>query len=196
VCGGASRRMGSDKARLELRGRTLLEHAVGALDGVCGEVWLATGAQGRYAELGRRIVLDRSAGLGPLAGLEAGLAAAPEGWVAILACDMPDVDALVIARLFEAAERGEHDAWLLESSAGVEPLCGVYHTRLAVCARIALDAGDRRMIDLFAHPLPDGRRPSFGLADERTFGRAGASANLNTMQDLDRAVREKRGAVA
>ncbi len=178
--------MGSDKARLEVRGRTLIEHAVAALDGACDEVWLATGSEPRYADLGLRIVLDRSAGLGPLAGLEAGLGAAPEGWVAVLACDMPDVDALIVARLLAAAEGGEHDAWLLASSAGVEPLCGVYHTRLAVCARAALDAGDRKMTDLFAHPLADGRRPCFALADERAFGRDGVSANVNTAQDLDR----------
>jgi molybdopterin-guanine dinucleotide biosynthesis protein A len=184
--------MGADKARLELHGRTLLDHAVAALDRACGEVWLATGDTPRYAELGRRIVLDRSAGLGPLAGLEAALANAPEGWVAILACDMPAVDALLVARLFEAAESGADDAVMLGSSAGVEPLCAVYHTRLAVCARAALDAGDRRMIDLFAHPLADGRRPRYALLDERALGRDGASANLNTAVDLERA-RQARG---
>lgn len=186
--------MGSDKARLELRGRTLIEHAVAALRAECDEVLLATGSQARYGELGLRVVLDRADGLGPLAGLEAGLAAARDGWVAILACDMPAVDGAVVARLFGAAERGEGepDAWLLASSAGVEPLCGVYHTRLAGCARAALDAGDRKMTDLFAHPLPDGRRPRFALIDERAWGRDGASANVNTPQDLDRVVRSAR----
>ena len=94
LCGGASRRMGTDKARLELGERTLIEHALECLRPIVERTLLACGSQPRHAELGHMLVLDRAPALGPLAGLEAGLSAARESAganavVCMLACDMP-----------------------------------------------------------------------------------------------------------
>ena len=72
-CGGRSVRMGSDKALLELEGRSLLEHAVDTLRELTPHVFLATGPAERYAELGLERVLDKTGGAGPLAGLAAAL---------------------------------------------------------------------------------------------------------------------------
>ena len=71
--------MGVDKAGLEVRGRTLLAGAVEVLTALTPRVVLASGGTSRYAELGHEEVLDRVADAGPLAGLEAGLAAARAG---------------------------------------------------------------------------------------------------------------------
>ena len=69
LCGGQSRRMGRDKARLVLEGETLVSRAIRALDAVSDEVVLATGERPRYPESGRRCVLDSVPDGGPLAGL-------------------------------------------------------------------------------------------------------------------------------
>lgn len=176
--------MGSDKARLEFGGATLLERALAALRPVCDEVLLAAGATPRYAELGVRIVLDRGPDLGPLAGLEAALEAAGFERVVVLAVDMPCVPSGLLASMLERAEREDCDALLLASEEGVEPLCGVYHTRVAAAARAALDDGERRMTALFSHPLSDGRLPRLDRFDASAAGHAPAARNLNTALDL------------
>jgi molybdopterin-guanine dinucleotide biosynthesis protein A len=188
--------MGSDKALLDLGAGTLLGRAVQELGAVCDRVLLACGSEPRYAGLGLPLVLDRAPGLGPLAGLEAGLRAAAErgdGWLVCLPCDMPRADAALLKRLLERAERDDLDACLLSSSRGVEPLCAVYHTRLAQSARAALDQGDRKMTSLLGRPLQDGRAPRVACADAAELGRADACANLNTPADLQ-AARAAEGA--
>src|SRR5450432_4111174 len=52
VAGGRSLRMGRDKALLEWRGGTLLDHAIGRLRAVCGEVRVLSGSARRYADRG------------------------------------------------------------------------------------------------------------------------------------------------
>ncbi len=147
-CGGASRRMGRDKARLVLDGLTLLERAAGVLASVTPRVLLATGAAPRYAELGLDYVLDGEAGAGPLAGLAAVLERIQrEGltYACVLACDMPLVPPDLFPALLTRARAENADASLVRTRAGLEPLCGVYHARCLSAVRAALARGERRM---------------------------------------------------
>jgi molybdopterin-guanine dinucleotide biosynthesis protein A len=185
--------MGRDKALIVHGGRTLLERAVSELAAVSQPVMLACGSQPRYAELGLPLALDREGGLGPLAGLEAGLSAAGEGWVLCLACDMPGAGGALLRALVARARAARCDAALLSSARGVEPLCGVYHTRLLGPVRAALAAGERKMTSLFAHPLPDGRLPRLLAVDAGEFGAEGALWNLNAPADLGRTVGDAVG---
>ena len=121
--------MGSDKALLALEGRTLLERAVATLSAVADRVVLASGPTPRYADHGLEIALDRWHDAGPLAGLEAALSITPQGFAVVCACDMPRVDARLLGALLSRARDDRADVCLLRTSGGVEPLCGVYHTR-------------------------------------------------------------------
>ena len=179
--------MGFDKAALELGGRTLLERALASLRPLCDEVLLATGSTPRYLELGLPLVLDRASDLGPLAGLEAALEAARFERVLVIAVDMPAVESALLRQIAERAERDDCDVLLLASAAGVEPLCGAYHTRVAPAVRAALDADERRMTAVFRHPLSDGRPPRLEVLDAEPLGHARALANVNTSADLVRA---------
>ncbi len=180
--------MGRDKALLELGdGTTFLEQAIATLWPVVDEVLLATGATRRYLEFGLPLVLDRERDQGPLAGLEAALLAARHERVVVLAVDMPAIASGVLATLAEHAEREDLDAVVLASASGPEPLCGVYHRRLACCIRSALDDGERRMTALFAYPLADGRRPRLTTIDAADCADGDATLNVNTTEDLARA---------
>jgi len=188
VCGGASRRMGRDKALLELAdGETFLARAIATLRPLVDEVLLATGATPRYTEFGLPIVLDRERDQGPLAGLDAALHAARHERVVVLAVDMPAVGSELLATLAERAERDDLDALVLASANGPEPLCGVYHTRLSVCIRAALAAGERRMTALYSYPLADGSAPRLSTIDASECADSGAILNVNTVEDLARA---------
>lgn len=191
LCGGASRRMGSDKALLELGGRRLIDYALSALDATCDEVRLATGSAPRYAELGRSVVLDAAGAqgegpTGPLAGLVAGLAAAKVDGFDVLvasACDTPRVGADVFKALLETLARTGADLALLASHKGgevlPEPLIGAY--RVATChgpAEDALAAGRRRLTAFHS-----GLRVE--LVDEHDVRATDPARNLNTPLDLE-----------
>ena len=180
--------MGRDKSALVLRERTLLEHAIGALAGVCDEVVLACGDERRHGEAGLRLVLDGFPGAGPLAGIEAGLAAAPTEWVAVLACDMPRADARVFEALLARARELGADACLLAGADGVEPLCAVYRRRCLAPLREALAAGERKATSFHARPAQDGGRLSIAVLPEAELpaglARRGVTLNLNTPSEL------------
>lgn len=189
LCGGQSRRMGRDKALIELGGRTLLEGAAESLDAVCAQVLLAPGGASRYASLGRREVLDAAPGVGPLAGLVAALEAARTEWLIALGCDMPAVDPRVLEELAEFAQKGGWDVTMLGSDAGVEPLCAAYRSSCAPAARAALARGRTKLTSFH-----DGgqlrvcvRRPEHFPAELRELA-AAAARNLNTPEDLAQAL--------
>lgn len=185
-CGGASRRMGTDKARLRepASDRTLLERAASVLANVCDSVVLACGPTRRYDAFGYEVVLDTVEDGGPLAGLAAaldGLADARASWLCVLACDMPNVDASVFRALLGRAERDALDVCMLEGPKGVEPLCAVYHARCAPAVRRALESGGRRMISFHGPGLAVGSLRVAELPDGEKL-----TANMNTRADYER----------
>lgn len=99
LAGGASRRMGRDKAWVQLAGEPLAVRVLRVLDEVCDEVAVASGDGRRLAALGRPQVRDADEGAGPLAGLVAGLEAARHELVVVLAVDLPNAHAGVLRRL-------------------------------------------------------------------------------------------------
>jgi molybdopterin-guanine dinucleotide biosynthesis protein A len=194
-CGGLSRRMGTDKAELlapvsartsETK-RTLLENAIEVLDQVAPRVFLASGETARYAELGRECVLDVQTDVGPLAGLAAALEACESTWLCVLACDMPRVESELISRLLEHAREHELDVCLLESSVGLEPLCGVYNRRCAVAVRESIANGERRMTAFHAGDLKVGT-----LHESEFRGQNDLAQNLNTQADYARVMNKEK----
>ncbi len=178
--------MGRDKALLEIDGRSLVETAVRVLDHVASEVWLACGSEARYPSLGRRLVLDRKPGAGPLAGLAAALDELPDGWLCVLACDMPRVTPELFVRLLERAERDGLDACLALTERGWEPLCAVYHARCASTVRAALARGERRLVGFWTDG-GDLRVGALQVAAGATAERDGdPCVNLNTPAEYER----------
>jgi molybdopterin-guanine dinucleotide biosynthesis protein A len=89
LAGGASRRMGRDKAWIELDGRALVERVVQRLGDVCRETILVSGDQDPYHKLGVRVIGDTLPGKGSLGGIYSGLRAARFERAVVVACDMP-----------------------------------------------------------------------------------------------------------
>lgn len=146
LCGGASRRMGSDKALLSFAGGRVIDGPLRALGELAPRVLLATGAEPRYTDLGLECVLDAVADAGPLAGLCAGLEASRTEWLAVLSCDLPLARADVLGALLERARTARWDAALLELPRGTQPLYAVYRISCLGPVRAALRRGERRMV--------------------------------------------------
>jgi len=149
LAGGASRRMGRDKATLDLGGRTLLEHAAGALSKVCDELIIAAAdrAPQRLQNLSPVWVPDSPGAVGPLAGLAAGLAVASHPVAVVVACDMPFLNGGLLRHL--ASSVVDCDAAV--PVAGIpQPLHAAYSRDCLPTLQSVLRLGGRSMRDLLS----------------------------------------------
>jgi len=173
LVGGASSRMGRDKARLPFEGRTLVEHVAAIVAQAAGSATLI-GAPERYADLGFARLADTHPGWGPLGGIYTALGASQAAWNLIVACDMPGLEATFLKSLIAAAEASEADCLIpLSPSGRIEPLCGVYHSRCAAAIGKALESGVRKITAALGELR----------VDIRNFGEARWFSNINTPEE-------------
>jgi len=143
LTGGRSSRMGRDKATLPVSGVPMAVRVAEALRRAGAEPVLAVGGdQAALEGLGLTWVADHHPGEGPLGGILSAFAAIRDhDLVAILATDLPDVDASVLRAL--VADLGPHDV-AVAGGEQAEPLCGVW--RVARCEAVltsAFEQGER-----------------------------------------------------
>jgi molybdopterin-guanine dinucleotide biosynthesis protein A len=125
LAGGQSRRMGFDKAGLELDGQSLLARAVARLREMgVREIFISGRADRDDAAMGCPVLLDRQPGLGPVAGIERALQAATLPLVLVLAVDLPYITAAFLHKLAGCCDSltGVVPEWNGE----LEPLVAVY----------------------------------------------------------------------
>lgn len=184
LAGGLSSRMGREKALLELDGETLLERNLRSLAEVCREVAIAGGS----ADLARfgRLIPDERIGEGPLSGIVAALEASAIAWNLFCPVDVPFVPPQAWVRLLESALARAADVVVARVCGQVQPLCGVYHRRVAPALRAQLDAGQRKVTAAIE---------SAGTVFWVDFDQPGAENwfhNLNTPEDYQRLAHPKR----
>lgn len=157
LAGGMARRMGGgDKCLRLLGGQTLLARAAGRLHGQVSRLLLnANGDPGRFAAYGLPVVADPVPGFaGPLAGVLAGLDWAAEqvpeaAWVASVPTDAPLFPLDLVARLREAASRGEADLACAASGGRRHPVFGLWRVTLRTALREALAGRGLRRVEAF-----------------------------------------------
>jgi molybdopterin-guanine dinucleotide biosynthesis protein A len=151
LAGGASRRMGRNKAFLELDGRALIEVVIERMASVCAEVLVVAGDAQPYANLGVPVVEDRFRGVGALGGLHAGLEAATYDLALVVGCDMPFLSPDLL-RAFAGWVEGFDVAVLRHGDAEyIEPLHGAYRRTCLPAVEAAIRAKRRRIVSFFPH---------------------------------------------
>ncbi|WP_143521938.1 molybdenum cofactor guanylyltransferase, partial [Pseudomonas sp. 2995-3] len=85
LAGGASSRMGENKALLKFQGRTIIECIKQEVENTVSDVFVVANTPSIYEFLGLRIVSDVYKENGPLAGVHSGLLASKTDWNIILA---------------------------------------------------------------------------------------------------------------
>jgi molybdopterin-guanine dinucleotide biosynthesis protein A len=143
LAGGASSRMGTDKAQLDLGGQTFIARIAAALASIAVRTSVV-GAQGTAGASELPFVPDVYAKWGALGGLHAALAACRAEWAAVVACDLPFVTGELFVRL--ASLRENFDAVVpVQSDGRLQPLCALY--RVEPCRKRAeelIAAGEHR----------------------------------------------------
>ncbi len=149
LAGGSSRRMGRPKPWLEVGHTILLRWVADRLAPEFEEVIVAFAEPEQLEQpIPYRIVFDRKLSAGPMAGIEAGLAAARHDPVFVIACDMPFVTREVAAITVAAARMC--DAAVPRIDGRPEPVCAAYRRSALPVITAALDAGNRRAADVLA----------------------------------------------
>jgi molybdenum cofactor guanylyltransferase len=211
LAGGRGRRMNADKARLPVPGGTLLGRVLGQVVPLFDEVLVSvspgqeidlgeteevkvlasgrrkvgrgpgagTAGKDRGPELG--VVRDGAPGQGPMAGILAGLKAARNEACAVVACDIPDIDAALLRELARAAAKVEI-AVPVTRGGDFEPLFAVYKKSVVPRIERLLRASERSLV------------PLFGLCRTARLplGDAGRLRNLNTRRDYEEYLRSLR----
>ena len=143
LVGGASSRMGTDKAQLHLDGQTFVERIRRALS-LAGAQTSLVGALEESATWHLPVVADVYRKWGALGGLHAALAACRAPWAAVVACDLPFVTGELFMHL--ASLRENFDAVVpVEQDGRPQPLCALY--RVEPCRKRAeelIAAGEHR----------------------------------------------------
>jgi molybdopterin-guanine dinucleotide biosynthesis protein A len=147
LAGGASRRMGQNKAFLEWNGHPLISVVAGRLRSVVGEVIILAHDTESYASFADRCVPDLYPGVGTLGGIHAGLTAATHDLVMVVGCDMPFLDPAVLDWFVQTASSangaGDADLVILKHEAGVEPLHAVYRKSCLPVIEATIQSGER-----------------------------------------------------
>ncbi len=183
LAGGASRRMGRNKALISLAGQPLVSRVVEALQPLTSEILLVTNDPAAYRFLNLPMVPDEEPGQGPLMGLYSGLRAAPGDLALAIAVDMPFLSPDILGLLLSLAS--DVDVVIPRAFGRLHPLCAVY--RRATCLpaiETALRQGQRRLIAF--HPLVKVRVVEEPLLREMSPDLR-ALMNVNTPEELARA---------
>lgn len=144
LAGGESRRMGRDKARLRVGGEVLWRRQVRVLREAGAAPVVVVRRPGQTGLRGVPVVRDEFADAGPLAGLHAALVAAGEAaWVAVLAVDMPAVEADWFARLCKRCAPGR--GAVARHAEGFEPLAAIYPREARAMVERRLRRGEYAM---------------------------------------------------
>ena len=147
LTGGASRRMGRDKATLEWNGTTMLQSLIDRYAAL-GPVAVSVDRAGRFSFRGGLELVDRFPGMGPLNGLVSGFESTDEPLLLLTATDLPFGDPALALCLKE--RMGDAGAAVLRRGVkGIEPLFAVYARKALPAARACLTSGEKSFRNLF-----------------------------------------------
>lgn len=151
LAGGRSRRMGTDKAEIEISGETLLARAWRLVTSLVRPAWVCCSPL--RPRPGYPCLADAAEGEGPARGVAAALEAAQERGarrVLVLACDLPRLTRELLVRLLDAPERGDTLATVYAgaSTGRAEMLVGVYAVAALPYLQSGLASGERSLFRL------------------------------------------------
>lgn len=180
LAGGMSRRMGYNKAFIEVDGTSIIERAARAMSAVFASPVIIANDTALYSRLGLRVLPDVIKDAGSLGGIYTALFHSKEDYAFVTACDMPWLDAGCIRRVLESVKDEDcaipfisgrlhpmHAAWSKDSMKQIEEMIKEGNLRINdLLGRIRIK---KLSLDAFE-----------GLPIEKSV------ENLNTAADLER----------
>ncbi len=180
LVGGKSSRMGTNKAFLELKGKTFIELQIELLKEMFDEMFISANTPSEYEYLNLPIFTDIYPGKGPLGGIYTSLINSSSLHTFMLACDMPFIGTELINHLKELTK--EYDVVIPKSEKGLEPLHAFYSKNCIDPIKRSLDENNLRIISFFPHVnVKIVELDSLALSDRFN----NSIKNLNTRDDYE-----------
>ena len=142
LAGGKSRRMGTDKALLELEGKPLLEKAIGICKAFSSKILISSNNL-EHGIFGLPVVRDEIENCGPMGGVYSCLKKSESNWNFIISVDSPFVEPEFLEFLISNIK--EYDAIVPVSSKGEEPLIALYNISSLVELKKMMETGNFKM---------------------------------------------------
>lgn len=145
LAGGKSLRMGTDKAFLQLNGKTLLERAIELVQPLCNSIIISSNNP-EHKKFGYEIIPDEIKNCGPLGGIYSSLKKSETDWNFVISVDSAFVKSDFIQHLI--SEIDNLDAVVPIHPKGKEPLIALYHKNCMVEMESMLQSGNFKMHNL------------------------------------------------
>ncbi|MHC4122563.1 MAG: molybdenum cofactor guanylyltransferase [Planctomycetota bacterium] len=182
LAGGDARRIeGIAKGTLEVdSGISIIEHLINELNGAgISNVVIAANDPRPYQDYGVEIIADIRTGIGPMGGIESGLAhfAVESDAVMFVPCDLPNITASEMSVLKEKFIESDARVVFAETSDFFwHPLCVVVHNGLLKDVSAAIDRGERKIRNVWR----EAEAVRVRFAEEVAF------FNINSLTDVDK----------
>ena len=176
LSGGQSTRMGTDKALLQINGKTLLESALGICRPVCGDILISSNNP-EHEKFGDKIIPDEIKNCGPLGGIYSCLKKSDTDWNFIISVDSAFVTQDFVE--FLISETGDFDAVVPFHQNGKEPLIALYHKNCIPAINERIKLNDYKM-----HNLLNKLNTKFTNVDSWIKKNPGIFKNLNRPEDF------------
>ncbi len=177
LAGGASSRMGTCKALLQVGGKTMLDRICDALKAFDLIVLSINdpSLEGRLP-----CVRDLYPGAGPLAGIHAALSGTKKSALFCVPCDLPGFTSRIPCLLMDAMPEQSQVIICRDSTGRLHPLCGIYRKSVLPVLEQCLSRGQHKVMD-FVNQVPYTCLDTAGYVPDEAF------FNMNTPEDYHRA---------
>lgn len=155
LAGGKSRRMGVEKALIELGGSTIIERVIDTIGRIVSEVIIVANDPELFDYLQARhirnipigIVKDIFQGVGALGGLHSGLYHAVEDSVFVCACDMPFINSDLVKFIIKVLDKNDAAVPVVHNF--FEPLLAAYSKRCLDSIEREIKKGERQILSFY-----------------------------------------------
>lgn len=148
LAGGKSKRLGVNKAFIELGSKKLIERIYLKLEKIFNEIIIVTNSLNNFRNFQAKIVRDKVPGIGPLGAILWGLEASTSKYNFITGCDSPFIKNEIIQLLMKKINQADVTIPYLKK--GYEPLLAIYSKNCLEAIKKSINSRDLRIISFFS----------------------------------------------
>lgn len=178
LAGGKSSRFGKNKVLAKFGNKTFLDIIVKELIGF-NETIISVDSYEKYKEFPYTFIEDENKNIGPIEGIRQILMNSKTLYTFICAADMPHIKREAVEYLAEFIS-SDYDCYIMSSSDGIHPLCGIYSKKALVVLEESIKMGNYKVIDTL-----NKLRTKYIKIENSCFSN-GILKNVNTLEDYNR----------
>ncbi len=146
LAGGKSTRMGKDKAFIQWKGKSFIQHSIDAVIQLTDTI-LLSGDEQRLSRFRFEVVEDLEEGKGPVNGLASCFEKVKTEYALVLSCDVPQI-AMQDLKYLMSEHSDNVDVTCYKYKGKSMPLIGVYNASAFPTFKNAIENGERKLFSV------------------------------------------------